>query len=282
MSAPAGSPDGLEDRLERLRAAGASTFDPPGYGFVASLLERGAALGGGAETRLRGRAEARLEALEASFDGARRDAAQRIEALAGAGAVGEELRQAFEAGDYAGVRWLVRRIEHEQVDDSRRRASGLAWLGRIASRARGHGARLPEDLRQLVEHVASRPAMVGAPESAPGTILVEKDAPSPRTARMLANALSRAMFRETAEAARATLAMARTTDNLPDDAGPYNGQVLAARALHEMARIAPGYLQAYIAGLDDLAALEAAPEPTVVRSAKRRRGAASARERSRS
>jgi hypothetical protein len=178
------------------------------------------------------------------------------------------------------VQRLVRRIERQ--DDSRRRASALAWLGRIASRARGHGARLPEDLRQLVEHVASRPAMAGAPGSAPGTILAEKDAPSPRTARLLANALSRAMFRETAEAARATLAMARTTDNLPDAAGPYNGQVLAARALREMARLSPGYLQAYIAGLDDLAALEATPEPTVVRSARRRRGAASARERSKS
>ena len=268
----AANADLLAHRLERLREQGAATFDPPAYGFIATLLERTAALGGGAAAILQSRAETRLEMLEASFRDARRDAAQRMEALAQSGAVvDQEIRDAFEAGDYLGLRRALQRCSH--LEDHRRHASGLAWLGRVASRARAQGVRLPPDLSELVDHLTGRPATSEAPYRALESPREGLAGPSPWSARLLGNALSRAMFRETVEAARATFAMARAADNLPDAAGPYNGQVLAARALREMARLSPSYLQVFLTRLDDLAAIEAASEPSKAKAkgARRRR-----------
>jgi hypothetical protein len=96
----------------------------------------------------------------------------------------------------------------------------------------------------------------------------------------LGDALSRALLRQSAESARATLAVARATDNLPEAAGPYNGQVLVARTLAELAELAPAYVRALVAAADDLAAMEALLTPEAQkpkrspRPAKRRRAAA--------
>lgn len=81
---------------------------------------------------------------------------------------------------------------------------------------------------------------------------------------MANGASSRALFRDSAERARAALAVARAADNLPEAAGPYNAQVLAARALEAMNALSPEYLRTFIAALDDLAAVQALtaePEP---------------------
>ena len=45
------------------------------------------------------------------------------------------------------------------------------------------------------------------------------------------------------------------------DIGPYNPVSLAGRALSLSASLSPDYLQAYLAGLEDLSALRTLPEP---------------------
>ncbi|KYG09289.1 hypothetical protein BE21_18715, partial [Sorangium cellulosum] len=82
-----------------------------------------------------------------------------------------------------------------------------------------------------------------------------------RQAQALSNALSTALFHESLVSARATLAVARAADNVPEDAGPYNAQVLAARALCAAERLSAHYLRALVASLQDLGALSAALEP---------------------
>jgi hypothetical protein len=94
----------------------------------------------------------------------------------------------------------------------------------------------------------------------------------------LGAAVSSALLSASAESVRATIAVARAADNLPEAAGPYNGQVLAARALAAMAELSPAYVRAVVAAADDLAALDArlAPEaqkPKARAPAKRKRAA---------
>lgn len=59
---------------------------------------------------------------------------------------------------------------------------------------------------------------------------------------------------------RASAATARAADRVPEAAGPYNGAAVAARVLEELAALAPGYLGAYVAWLDDLGALTELPD----------------------
>jgi hypothetical protein len=46
------------------------------------------------------------------------------------------------------------------------------------------------------------------------------------------------------------------------EVGPYNPVSLAGRALSLSASLSPDYLQAYLAGLEDLSALRTLPEPS--------------------
>ena len=139
----------------------------------------------------------------------------------------------------------------------------IPWMARLRGEALTRGAPLSADMTRDLSAV----------EDADGT--VERGAHGRAVA--LGDALSHALLRESAESARATLAVARATDNLPEAAGPYNGQVLVARTLAAMAELAPAYVRAVVAAADDLAALEAllAPEAPKAKAkakpAKRRR-----------
>lgn len=73
--------------------------------------------------------------------------------------------------------------------------------------------------------------------------------------------------RETSEVERGSLdGIACPTSDDEDslhgvDIGPYNPVSLAGRALSLSASLSPDYLQAYLAGLEDLSALRTLPEP---------------------
>lgn len=61
--------------------------------------------------------------------------------------------------------------------------------------------------------------------------------------------------------ARAVVSVARAEDDLPEVVGHYNSRVVAVRALAELARLAPGYLAAFMHQLDDVGLLKATAEP---------------------
>jgi hypothetical protein len=77
-----------------------------------------------------------------------------------------------------------------------------------------------------------------------------------RPPRRRAEGAARAVMAEI----RASAATARAADRVPEAAGPYNGAAVAARVLDELAAIAPGYLGAYVAWLDDLSVLTELPD----------------------
>ncbi len=239
--------DAARERLGRLRAGGGEEFDALGQAFVVTLFARAEAEDESVQTLLAGRIEARVEALEASFRASRAVAESELAKLGGAGIEATEgLREALSQGDFAAVKRGVRRLLGERNEALR--TARVPWIARLRGEARTREVAFPEDVIRGLDALHVEDGAVERTEM--------------RRAQALGNAMSSALFRESAEGARAELAVARAADNLPEGAGPYNGQVLAAKALSAMAALSPGYVRALIAGLDDLAAMEVllAPE----------------------
>ena len=210
-----GSPP-ADARLAALRAAGAHRFDPAGYRLVEALLERARALDGGARARLAARASARLAALDAAFHRARADAEAHLRALADAGLPHDgALAAALALGDFPAVARTARRRLRALAAE--RKTTAVPSLARLRGEVAARDVRLPGPLaRDLAELPCD------------GDVVERR---VKRQAQALSSALSTALFHESLVSARATLAVARAADNVPEDAGPYNAQVLASRAL---------------------------------------------------
>lgn len=221
----------LDARLRELEARGAGAFDPEGVRFAARLLSAG----------LRDRAAWRIEKLEAELAAAQSASAQAVTALTADGfPLDPRVEAALEDGD---LRMAVRHARHAQARKEAAASSGAArWARSLLDRARSRAVRLPDGLSARLERLER------APSSAP-----------PAQASEIARALSQAIFSDALSSSRATVALARAVDNVPEDPGPYNPQVLAARALAELAELAPAYTRAFIAELDELAPLDDLP-----------------------
>ncbi|XXY16676.1 DUF2894 domain-containing protein [Sorangium sp. So ce216] len=245
-AASAPQPGSPAARLAALQAAGAHRFDPASYRFVEALHERARALDGAAAAHLAARASARLTALEVAFHRARADAEAQLRALADAGVPDDgALAQALALGELpAVVRAARRRLRALAAE---RQKTAVPALVRLRGEAAARDVRLPEP---LARDLAALPCE--------GDVIERR---VKRQAQALSNALSTALFHESLVSARATLAVARAADNVPEDAGPYNAQVLASRALCAAERLSEHYLRALVASLQDLGALAAALEP---------------------
>jgi Protein of unknown function (DUF2894) len=255
----------LAELVTALRAAGGEVFDPLGFRLIESLVARAEILGGGARDRLLDRARVRIDALDSALREARLTAEQELRALATDGAsIAPALREALARGEVARVRREIRRALSDRTKERER--VQVPWLTRLRGAAVSRGARLPDELTRDLEGVGADDGSV--------------DRGAHARAVAAGDALSDALFRESAESTRAMIAVARAADDVPDDAGPYNGQVLAAQALAVMAELAPTYVRVVVAMADDLAALEAllAPEAETAKgktkAGKRRRAQA--------
>jgi hypothetical protein len=83
-----------------------------------------------------------------------------------------------------------------------------------------------------------------------------------------ANQLAQALFRDTAQQALTTAAVARAADHVPAIHGAYNPHALVAETLQRLAQLSPIYLRTALQGFEDLAALNTLPAPP---KAKKRR-----------
>ncbi len=258
-------------RLDGLRERGGSEYDPLGQALILTLVARAEAEDEAVKTLLMGRIEARLCSLESAFRAERAHADDEIATLANAGIEPSfAVREALQRGDFASVRRGARQLHGARKEAQK--TARVPWIARLRGEARSRDLALSDDVTRGLDALG-----LGFED---GTV----DRAERRRAQALGNAMSSALFRESAEGARAELAVARAADNLPDGAGPYNGQVLAAKALSAMAALSPGYVRALIAGLDDLAAMEVllAPEerktikPAKPKKPKKKQGGAAA------
>lgn len=218
-------------------------FDPEGARLVDRLVASGNAER--ARARLETMATARA-AAEAELDDARRR-------LRESGArEPREIACAIQEGDLRHARRLVERalVTHARLRD----APAAKWAQSLAERARSRSIRLAPDLAARVRRLDSAP---------PDRSLDE--------ARAVAAELSRAMHDEALTGARATVALARVRDSIPEGAGPYNPQAIAADALARLGALSPSYAAAFIASLDDITALDLLAPPPKARAPRRRR-----------
>jgi hypothetical protein len=263
MSEAPGSADAARERLARLIERGALGFDALGVAQVRALMAKAEALSEGAAARVRARIEERVGRLEARFESERARAVAAVEALAAEGIdAGEALREALARGEFEAVHRGCRRAR-----DERRAGEELLpilWIPRLRAQASARGMRLSEELARGLAELDRTPGFV--------------ERRSLARASRLGNELSIRLFRDSLASARASFAMARASDNVPEAAGPYNGQALSARALAAMAELSPSYLKAFLAGLDDLetVALALSPETKKAKAPRRKRGGAAA------
>jgi hypothetical protein len=243
----------LRDRVDALRARGAEVFDGPGLAFIESLLVRADAIGGDGGARLEARATERVSALDDALTRESADVADELDAMGELAPA--EVRAALERGDPKGARRALKRARFEAA--RAREPVEVPWAARLGGDATARGEHaLAHELTALC-----------------ATGVIDRGAHAQAVA--LGGAVSSALFRSSAESVRATVAIARSADSVPESAGPYNGQVLAARALTAMAELSPAYARVVVAAIDDLAALDArlTPQPAKAkaRPAKRRR-----------
>ena len=237
----------VRDRLAMLREAGAEAFDGPGFRFIEGLVSRSESLGSAAAERLLGRASVRLEAFEVERKDARALAERSLEALDRADADADgSLRAAFERGDYRSVNRRADRLLRLARDDGSQAARRR--LDRLDREARARGLVLPATLRDRL----AKPNQDG------------------RAARRVGDELAQLIFRDAAEHARSALVVARASDAVPEEVGPYNAQALSVQALGLLESVSPTYLRALLGGLEELSALRTLPERPKPR--RRRRG----------
>jgi hypothetical protein len=229
------------DRLRSLCERGAEAFDPEGYRLAARLVD----------AQLEARALLRIEKLEQELEQTKLRIEEQLGLLRERGVeLGDAVAQAQQSGDLRTTLRLLLRLAAGRVEEPR---SSSRWAAMLAARAQKRAVRLPEELAFRVDRLTQAP-----------------EAPVPQASE-LAHALSHAMFVDSIASSRATLAIARASDNVPEDSGPYNPQVIAARALAELAELSPSYAQAFVSGLDDLASLEGIPLPSRNKQSGRRR-----------
>jgi hypothetical protein len=213
----------VEDELDALEARGARAYDAPACDCVRALLSRADELGGGVAARLRQRAAAHLESLQRRFE---RDQLRIGAALA---------RSEQELGELPDLQKRLARGE-------------LTHVGRRLRRLRA----LPPDLSRSTPPAATRPRQNAAGNSN-GTARSSGSPITDRRRRIVA-------YEDSVAQLVAAFALARATDVVPSDAGPYNPLRIASELLDRMRAVSPFYLAVQLNRLEELGSLLSLPE----------------------
>ena len=162
------------------------------------------------------------------------------------------LRTRFEA-DSARVSARVLAYEQEQGEQ--------ADLQRLL--AGGDLARVARRVRRLRASGAPAPRALALKQGSGGYSFARMGPPALRRKRVTA-------YEDSVAQLVATLALARATDVVPEDAGPYNPLRIASDVLERMRAVSPFYLAVQLNRLEELASLLSLPELPESESAKSR------------
>jgi hypothetical protein len=156
-----------------------------------------------------------------------------------------------------------------------------AHLGALAARFTAESARVAQrlktledergeqaDLRQMLSNgdlvcVARRVRRLRAAPAAPVRALALKQPAGVGFTRNRVHALRKkrvTAYEDSVAQMVATLALARATDVVPEDAGPYNPLRIASELLERMRAVSPFYLAVQLNRLEELASLLSLPE----------------------
>lgn len=233
----------MRGRAIALLASGVERFDAAEVRFIDTLLERAATSREGVRARLEERAQKHMFALELRFRSAERRAKDTIDALARLdAAAAKELRELAATGD---------------VDRARRMAERLL-AQRSSTRTAPALARLKATLALVDSRFATPPPVAQEARE----LLAGKHAPTEdlaARAHHLANMLDLALLHEGTEQLVSMLEVDRMERAVPLDAGPYNPEALAARAIGELSALSPAFARAWLTWVKDLESLSHLP-----------------------
>jgi hypothetical protein len=210
--------------LRELEARGARTYDAPACDCVHALLARADELGGGVAVRLALRAESHLGSLRARFQADQARVAEQLTTCEQARGEQTELRRWVASGDLVRAGRRLRRLRVLPATASHSLAVKQPVAAGFGSRTEGRGSTFTRANAHMLRKKR---------------VTVYEDS----VAQMVA-----------------TLAMARATDVVPADAGPYNALRIASDVLERLRAISPFYLAVQLNRLEELASLLSLPE----------------------
>jgi hypothetical protein len=207
-----------------------------------------------------------IEALRASLSELEARGARAYDAL-GCDCVRELLARAEELGGGVARRLCLRAEAHLSALGAR--FSGEA--DRVAARLKDYESERGEqaDLREQLgsgelEQLARRLRRLrAAPPLRARPLSLKRTAPGGNFARAGVSTLRRkrvTVYEDSVAQMVATLAMARATDVVPEDAGPYNPLRIASEVLERVREVSPFYLAVQLNRLEELASLLSLPE----------------------
>lgn len=218
MGSPTPAGDGGDDpagTLAGLRACGADRFDPVRFRFIEALARRTQAQPAEARRILAEKLGQALRQYGERFRAARGEAEDNLgDALERYPQAAEDLRQLYEAGDFAGLRRLAARLEGEER---------------------------PSPLARLVAHAAP-PCPEGLD---PGQAADPGDGAAPELKSLR-------YFRHTWTRLSVGQQVAQALAQGPENAGPLNSHRLVLQAVETMRDISPDYLDRFLSYIDAL------------------------------
>lgn len=233
----------MRGRALALLASGVERFDAAEVRFIDALLERAATSREGVRARLEERAKQHMFALELRFRSAEVRAKDVIDQLARKDpAAAKELRERAATGDVDGARRAAERLLAQRA--SERTEPALERVQTALSLVEARCSTLPPVVREARELISGK--------HAPDEDLAAR-------AHDLANLLSLALMQDGADQLVSMLEVERMERAAPIAAGPYNPDVLAARAIGELSALSPAFARAWLSWVKDVESLSRLP-----------------------
>lgn len=248
----------LRHRMAALAETGADGFDPAGWRYIASLVQRTEGKPGSVQQQIAQIALSALDDYQAGFDREQARAADMMaRAVTESPEATQQMKRLFETGDFKGLRRIAERRGR------RNRPSLLMALShRIERNAQARekkraGGAFDDLLQQQESEVLQSLGQAASPEEPPQ---------SPNETDL--NPLR--LFRKTLAALNSDRLVSLAVKERPENAGPLNSQMLATQSLFIMRRLSPNYLNRFISYIDTLLWLEQVGEETKARAEKKR------------
>jgi len=240
--------DALHIKIAEMEATGAHRYDPVRFSYIQSMARRGFGKSGSAYTVIERKALAALAEYQKNLESSRMEAAQIVNHVCAVFPGAEiNIRRLFKDNEFKKVLLLGRKLDRQQRETS---LSALKnQIGRFASGFEEKNNPLSVDdlLRQQERDVV---AAIGN--------LPEGEEPAQQAEKTELRSLKH--FKETMVKLNSDRLVKRSIQDLPENAGPHNSQMLATHSLSALRQISPNYLHRFVSHINTLIWLKLAGE----------------------
>ena len=257
------APDGLCATLESLAQTGADRYDPVRFHYIAAMSRRATEQPPPVAAIVAQKAGAALQAYQRDFTQARQQTAVVVDELvAQFPESAERIQQLFASSDFRAVQRLATRLRRSST---RKLLAGLTEQivsGETVAEPDKGASSFDDRLRQQEL------------ETLDSTLAKSSQGPTTPTGHASRELKAVRYFRESLVKVNADRLIRQAIDDLPDDSGPLNPQMLIIRTLAIMGELSPQYLQRFVSYLDTLLWLEQADQRSEPANAKKTGGKA--------